>query len=106
GEAMQRLQQIMPGSKLEFIPSSKWSWHLEGTDVVEEVTSLLARVAPARVKVTVSHANARVGSETRKVVVIEPNIAPVKHVLQQPAELLAFCILCLFRFGGNPSETP
>ncbi|CAJ1454863.1 unnamed protein product [Effrenium voratum] len=81
GEAMQRLQQIMPGSKLEFIPSSKWSWHLEGTDVVEEVTSLLARVAPARVKVTVSHANARVGSETRKVVVIEPNIAPVKHVL-------------------------
>ena len=30
GEAMQRLQQIMPGSRLEFIPSSKWSWHLEG----------------------------------------------------------------------------
>ena len=30
GEAMRRLQQIMPGSTLDFIPNSKWSWHLEG----------------------------------------------------------------------------
>ena len=46
GEAMQRLQQIMPGSKLEFIPNSKWSWHLEGPDVIANVSQMLSSLLP------------------------------------------------------------
>jgi len=45
-ESMQRLNQIMAGSKLEFISSSKWSWPLEGQDVLDEITCLLRPLVP------------------------------------------------------------
>ena len=38
----------MAGSRLEFIPSSKWSWHLEGDEVLRSVTA-----PPASLWVTV-----------------------------------------------------
>ncbi|CAE7410746.1 Clcn3 [Symbiodinium pilosum] len=48
GEAMQRLQQIMAGSQLEFIPSSKWIV-LSGEAVLTAVTELLASLLPKNV---------------------------------------------------------
>ena len=81
GEAMQRLQQIMPGSRLEFIQSSKWSWHLEGEDVVNEVAALLDSILPSQVKTTCTEVDIRVGSEDRQVCIIQPNLTPVANIL-------------------------
>ncbi|CAE6911075.1 Clcn3 [Symbiodinium sp. CCMP2592] len=81
GEAMQRLQQIMPGSRLEFIPSSKWSWHLEGEDVTNEVSSLLESILPSRAIATSFDIDVQVNGEDRKVCVIQPDLTPVAHVL-------------------------
>ena len=81
GEAMQRLQQIMPGSQLEFIPSSKWSWHLEGEDVTNEVSSLLEGILPSRTTATSFDIDVQVYGEDRKVCVIQPDLTPVAQVL-------------------------
>ena len=81
GEAMQRLQQIMPGSKLEFIPNSKWSWHLEGPDVVDEVTEMLATLIPSKVQSKVSTIHVDVHGTKRPVVVIEPTSPAIANVL-------------------------
>ena len=81
GEAMQRLQQIMAGSQLEFIPSSKWSWHLEGADVVDEVALMLESVLPSHLPVTTDEVEIKVGSEHRQVRVIQSNFPPVAQVL-------------------------
>eukprot|EP00438_Fugacium_kawagutii_P001579 Skav221821 [mRNA] locus=scaffold885:83026:93233:+ [translate_table: standard] len=81
GEAMQRLQQIMPGSKLEFIPSSKWSWHLEGGDVIDEVSSMLTSVLPSRVNSKIATTHVNVNGAKHPVVVIAPEIPAVANVL-------------------------
>ena len=81
GEAMQRLQQIMPESKLEFIPSSKWSWHLEGEDVIDEVSSMLASVLPSKVDSKVSTTHINVNGEKRPVVVIAPESPSIANIL-------------------------
>ena len=47
-ESTQRLHHLLPGSKLEFIPSSKWSWQLEGDAVLASVTELLDTLLPRR----------------------------------------------------------
>jgi len=39
----------MPGSRLEFIPSSKWSWHLEGEAVLEAMTEFFTSILPSQV---------------------------------------------------------
>ena len=81
GEAMQRLHQIMPDSKLEFIPNSKWSWHLEGEGVIDEVTEQLVSILPSRVGTMVNASHVLVAGERRPVVMIQPKIAPIAKIL-------------------------
>ena len=81
GEAMQRLQQIMPESKLEFIPNSKWSWHLEGDDVIDAVTERLTSILPSRVETMANTTLVQAGGEQRPVVMIQPKMAPITKLL-------------------------
>ena len=81
GEAMQRLQQIMPGSKLEFIPNSKWSWHLEGGDVIDEVSAMLTSVLPSKVDSKATTIYVTVNGEKRPVVMIEPATPAIANIL-------------------------
>lgn len=48
-ESMQRLNHLMAGSELKFISSSKWSWPLEGEEVIADVTVFLDALLPQRI---------------------------------------------------------
>ncbi|CAE7201329.1 warA [Symbiodinium natans] len=81
GESMQRLNHLMPGSKLEFIPSSKWSWQLEGEDIWDETARLLQPLLPAGVDVHSYPQPIYACKEHKKVHVIAPDSSPSAHVL-------------------------
>lgn len=48
-ESMQRLNHLMAGSELKFISSSKWSWPLEGEEVIADVTVFLDALLPQQI---------------------------------------------------------
>ena len=81
GEAMQRLQQILPGSHLEFIPSSKWSWHLEGDNVTDAVASMMEPMLPSAADTLSMEIDVTVSGTERQVCIIQPEITPLAHVL-------------------------
>ncbi|CAE7254233.1 warA, partial [Symbiodinium pilosum] len=80
-ESMQRLHHLMAGSRLEFISSSKWSWHLEGEDIWDEVAVMLQTLLPIGVPVQSSPKHIFALEEQRQVYVIEPESSPSAQVL-------------------------
>ena len=71
-ESTQRLHHLLPGSRLEFIPSSKWSWQLEGEDIWDETVMLLKEVLPTGVEVHSGPVHIFACEERRQVHVIGP----------------------------------
>lgn len=74
-ESMQRLNQIMAGSKLEFISSSKWSWPLEGQEVLDQIACFVQTLVPLpelRCEVT----NVLACEDQRPIHVIAPESGP------------------------------
>lgn len=41
---MHRLSELLPGSRMEFLGRSKWSWHLEGRHVHQQVLGYLSQL--------------------------------------------------------------